>query len=52
VWPEFPPERAARRLTGRRDGGDRLPAAAFRVEDVTRYGWDLLGENPGEIVLG
>ena len=24
----------------------------FRVEDMTRYGWDLLGENPSEIVLG
>jgi hypothetical protein len=46
------PQRAARRLTGRRDGGDRLPAATFRVEDMTRYGWDLLGENPSEIVLG
>ena len=46
------PQRAARRLTGRRDGGDRLPAARFRVEDMTRYGWDLLGENPSEIVLG
>lgn len=46
------PQRAARRLTGRRDGGDRLPAATFRVEDMTRYGWDLLGENPSEIVVG
>lgn len=46
------PQRAARRLTGRRDGGDRLPAATFRVEDMTRYGWELLGENPSEIVLG
>jgi hypothetical protein len=46
------PQRAARRLTGRREGGDRLPAATFRVEDMTRYGWDLLGENPSEIVLG
>jgi hypothetical protein len=46
------PQRAARRLTGRRDGGDRLPAATFRVEDMTRYGWDLLGENLSEIVLG
>jgi len=47
--PSMPP--AARRLTGRRDGGDHVPAT-FRVEDMTRYGWDLLGENPGEIVLG
>jgi hypothetical protein len=46
------PQRAARRLTRRREGGDRLPAATFRVEDMTRYGWDLLGENPSEIVLG
>ncbi len=46
------PQRAARRLTGRRDGGDRLPAATFRVEDMTRYGWELLGENPSEIVIG
>ncbi|HUK67261.1 MAG TPA: hypothetical protein VLW50_00645 [Streptosporangiaceae bacterium] len=46
------PQRAARRLTGRRDGGDRLPAATFRVEDMTRCGWDLLGEDPSEIVLG
>jgi len=45
------PQRAASRLTGRRDGGDRVPAT-FRVEDMTRYGWDLLGENPSEIVLG
>jgi len=47
--PSMPP--AARRLTGRRDGGDHVPAT-FRVEDMTRYGWDLLGENPSEIVLG
>ena len=46
------PGRAASRLTGRRGGGDGGPAAMFRVEDMTRYGWDLLGENPGEIVLG
>jgi hypothetical protein len=45
------PQRAARRLTGRRDGGDHVPAT-FRVEDMTRYGWALLGENPSEIVLG
>jgi len=45
------PQRAASRLTGRRDGGDHVPAT-FRVEDMTRYGWELLGENPGEIVLG
>ncbi len=44
------PQRAASRLTGR-DGGDHVPAM-FRVEDMTRYGWELLGENPGEIVLG
>ena len=46
------PQRAASRLTGRRDSGDPLPAATFRVEDMTRYGWELLGENPSEIVLG
>jgi len=46
------PQRAASRVTGRRDGGDHVPAAMFRVEDMTRYGWDLLGENPSEIVLG
>ena len=46
------PGRAASRLTGRRDGGDHGPAAMFRVEDMTRYGWALLGENPSEIVLG
>jgi len=45
------PQRAARRLTRRRDGADHVPAT-FRVDDMTRYGWDLLGENPGEIVLG
>lgn len=45
------PQRAARRLTGRRDGGDHVPAT-FRVEEMTRYGWELLGENPSEIVLG
>ena len=45
------PQRAVGRLTGRRDGGDHVPAT-FRVEDMTRYGWDLLGENPSEIVLG
>jgi hypothetical protein len=44
-------QRAASRLTGRRDGGHHEPAATFRVEDMTRYGWDLLGENPSEIVL-
>lgn len=46
------PGRAASRLTRRRDGGDHGPAAMFRVEDMIRYGWDLLGENPSEIVLG
>ena len=46
------PGRAASRLTGRRGGGDRGSAATFRVEDMTRYGWDLLGENPSELVLG
>jgi len=46
------PQRAGRRLTRRRDGGDHLPAATFRVEDMTRYGWELLGENPSEIVVG
>lgn len=46
------PQRAARRLTRRRDRGDHLPAATFRVEDMTRYGWELLGENPSEIVVG
>ena len=46
------PQRAVSRLTGRRAGGDHVPAAMFRVEDMTRYGWDLLGENPSEIVLG
>jgi hypothetical protein len=45
------PGRAASRLTGRHDGGHHGPAT-FRVEDLTRYGWDLLGENPSEIVLG
>lgn len=45
------PQRAASRLTGRRGGQDRVPAT-FRVEDMTRYGWELLGQNPGEIVLG
>jgi hypothetical protein len=45
------PGRAASLLTGRRDGGDHVPAT-FRVEDMTRYGWYLLGENPSEIVLG
>jgi hypothetical protein len=46
------PQRAASRLTGRRDGGHHEPAATFRVEDMTRYGWELLGENPSEVVLG
>jgi hypothetical protein len=46
------PQRAASRLTGGRDGGHHEPAASFRIEDMTRYGWDLLGENPSEIVLG
>ena len=46
------PGRTVSRLTGRRDDGDHGPAAMFRVEDMTRYGWDLLGENPSEIVLG
>lgn len=45
------PQRAGRRLAGRRDGGHRVPAT-FRVEDMTRYGWELLGANLGEIVLG
>ncbi len=46
------PQRAVSRLTGRSDGGDHVPAATFRVADMTRYGWDLLGESPSEIVLG
>jgi hypothetical protein len=46
------PGRAVSRLTRRRGGGDHGPAAMFRVEDMTRYGWELLGENPSEIVLG
>jgi hypothetical protein len=45
------PQRIASRLSGRRDGGDHIPAT-FLVEDMTRYGWELLGENPREIVLG
>lgn len=45
------PRHAASRLSGRRGGQDDVPAT-FRVEDMTRYGWELLGENPGEIVLG
>ena len=45
------PQRAASRLTARRDGAGVVPAT-FRVEDMTRYGWELLGENPSEIVLG
>ncbi len=45
------PQRAASRLTRGRDRADHAPAT-FRVEDMTRYGWDLLGENPSEIVLG
>ncbi len=45
------PGHAASRLARRRDGGDHVPAT-FRVEDMTRYGWELLGENPSEIVLG
>jgi hypothetical protein len=45
------PQRAASRVTGRRGGEGHVPAT-FRVEDMTRYGWQLLGENPGEIVLG
>ncbi len=46
------PQRAASRLTGRREGGHPVPAAMFRVEDMTRYGWALLAEDPSEIVLG
>jgi hypothetical protein len=46
------PQRAACRLTGRRDGGHHESAATFRIEEMTRYGWDLLGENPSEVVLG
>ena len=46
------PQRAGR-LVGRGDGGDGMPApATFRVEDMTRYGWVLLGENPSEIIFG
>ena len=47
------PQRVTSRLAGRHDGADDVPApATFRVEDMTRYGWVLLGENPSEIVLG
>jgi hypothetical protein len=46
------PQQAASRLTGRHDGGGPRPAATFRVEDMTRYGWQVLGQNPSEIVLG
>ncbi|HSO93386.1 MAG TPA: hypothetical protein VLS53_02815 [Candidatus Dormibacteraeota bacterium] len=46
------PQRAASRLTGRRDDGHQEAAASFRREDMTSYGWDLLGENPSEVVLG
>jgi hypothetical protein len=40
------PGRAASRLTRRRDGGHHGPAAMFRVEDMTRHGWDLSVRTP------
>lgn len=41
----LPDLRAASCLTGRRDAGDHVPAT-FRVEDMTRYGWDLSVRTP------
>ena len=46
------PQRATGRLTGRRDDGRQEPAASFWIEDMTSYGWHLLGESPSEVVLG
>jgi hypothetical protein len=45
------PQRVTGRLAGRRDAGHSAPVT-FRVEDMARYGWVLLSENPSEIVLG
>jgi uncharacterized protein len=44
------PQRAARRLTGRRDGGDRLPAATVRVRPGSAHP-GVGGEHAGALVV-